>query len=258
MVEWLTRLLHSSGLPPLITIEFVRVFKQLSPIVLHSGVNILCRLLLPLMILAWGVGTWTPAVLNEYGFEYFDWKRYRHPSFFLKWIVVGVGAYYLKLVSTHLPPLSVPLLALMLVAAYGVFRADLSFKIIPDRFQVLGLLSAIGFMFSVHGFSQSEIVAARLGLAAALTAALWLLTKIFERCRQTEGMGMGDIKLLGWFAIFLGAQVGVVIVVGSVLALVVHLPRRLLFRRPTDAPFAFAPFLVVAFLIELSQIYIVF
>lgn len=83
--------------------------------------------------------------------------------------------------------------------------------------------------------APERIAACALTLAALLGAgALW------RRLRDERGMGMGDVKLLGAIALWLGAGVAWALALACLLALAANLPRG---RRT----FAFGPYLALSF-----------
>ena len=55
-----------------------------------------------------------------------------------------------------------------------------------------------------------------------LAGALWIIRAIYEKIRHREGVGLGDVKLLLLFGIFLGLQNGVSgLLIGSVAGTVI-------------------------------------
>jgi leader peptidase (prepilin peptidase) / N-methyltransferase len=106
--------------------------------------------------------------------------------------------------------------ALLIVSVIDLFH-----RIIPNWVSLPGI--AVGLIFSFltgsPGWSSSLV-----GLFIG-SGLLWLLAVSYEKLRGKEGMGMGDIKLLGMIGAFLGwPGVLVTIFVGSFVGSLVGLP----------------------------------
>ncbi len=117
---------------------------------------------------------------------------------------------------------------------------DLDFMIIPDVLSLGGLLLGIVLSFFRPFFS---FVDALLGVLVG-GGLLYIIAKSYELLRKKEGMGGGDIKLLGMIGAFCGIK-GVVfsLVVGSFLGTAVGIPLMLLKRANTQYALPFGPFL---------------
>ncbi len=112
--------------------------------------------------------------------------------------------------------------ALILVSALLIVSfIDLSHRIIPDWISLPGIV--IGLIFSWMTGSPglwSSLIGVLVG-----GGALWLIAAGYEWIRGTEGMGGGDIKLLGMIGAFLGWEgVLVTIFMSSLLGSLVGLP----------------------------------
>jgi leader peptidase (prepilin peptidase)/N-methyltransferase len=95
-----------------------------------------------------------------------------------------------------------PLLAARLLFACALivlFVIDLRHKILPNAITLPGIV--IGFVLSLAlppGWLSSAI-----GIAAG-GGVLWLIAEAYFRARGVEGLGMGDVKMLGMIGAFLG------------------------------------------------------
>ena len=99
-----------------------------------------------------------------------------------------------------------------------LFWTDLEERILPDELTlggtVLGVLlawfiplpSLLGELFFPNlQAGWRSVIAASLG-GLLLTAPMWLLAFIYERVRNREGLGLGDVKLLAFLGVFLGLE----------------------------------------------------
>jgi leader peptidase (prepilin peptidase) / N-methyltransferase len=117
---------------------------------------------------------------------------------------------------------------------------DLDFMIIPDVLSIGGLLLGIVLSFIRPHFA---VVESLLGVLIG-GGLLFAVAKSYEFLRKKEGMGGGDIKLLGMIGAFWGVK-GVLfsLVAGSLAGTVVGVPLMLLKRESTQYALPFGPFL---------------
>ena len=130
---------------------------------------------------------------------------------------------------------------------------DLDFQIIPDILSiggvVLGLLLAIARPFFRNIDPKFGILDSLYGIVLGgglLLAIAW----VYQFFTKREGMGGGDIKLLGMIGAFCGIK-GVIfsLVSGSVLGTVVGIPLMLAKGRDTKYAIPFGPFLSLGALV---------
>ena len=86
----------------------------------------------------------------------------------------------------------------------GCAFADLEGYMIPDRFIVTGIVVRVVFLF-LQGNVLENLMDALLG-GFAVGGGLLLIVLLYEKVRQKEAMGGGDIKLLFLTGLFLGWQ----------------------------------------------------
>ncbi len=110
--------------------------------------------------------------------------------------------------------------AFLCSACLALAAIDAEFQILPDRITLPGI--AVGLALSFFSTVRSPLSAF---LGAALGAgSLFLVAFLYERIAGQEGMGLGDVKMLGMAGAFLGPS-GVLITVllssvaGSVVGL---------------------------------------
>jgi len=95
-----------------------------------------------------------------------------------------------------------PLFAVRLVFACAMlvlFVIDLQHQILPNEITLPGI--AIGLVASI--FLEPGFRDALIG-AVAGAGILWLIAWTYERLRHQEGLGFGDVKMLGMIGAFLG------------------------------------------------------
>jgi leader peptidase (prepilin peptidase)/N-methyltransferase len=117
---------------------------------------------------------------------------------------------------------------------------DLDFMIIPDILSLGGLVLGIGFSFLRPTFSYIDSL---LGVAVG-GGVLFVIAKTYELLRKREGMGGGDIKLLGMIGAFCGIK-GVIfsLVSGSLIGTVVGIPLMIIKGEGAKYALPFGPFL---------------
>ena len=89
---------------------------------------------------------------------------------------------------------------------------DLEHRILPNLVTVPGIVC--GFVFSL--FLPPGWVASLLGILIG-GGGLWAIAELYYRVRGEDGMGMGDVKMLGMVGAFLGWQLAVLTLVLSSL-----------------------------------------
>jgi leader peptidase (prepilin peptidase)/N-methyltransferase len=111
-------------------------------------------------------------------------------------------------------------------AGLALLAIDADFQILPDAITLPGIV--VGIALSFGSLRRTPVQAA---LGAALGAGgLWLLAVVYEKIAKQEGMGLGDVKMLGMIGALLG-PVGVVVTImaaslsGSVIGVGLMLAR---------------------------------
>ncbi|MEO8192008.1 MAG: prepilin peptidase [Acidobacteriota bacterium] len=90
--------------------------------------------------------------------------------------------------------------AFLVSACLALLAIDAEFQILPDKITLTGL--AVGIALSFFSPSRSPISAV-IG-AAAGAGGLFLVAFAYEKIAGHEGMGLGDVKMLGMIGAFLG------------------------------------------------------
>lgn len=131
---------------------------------------------------------------------------------------------------------------------------DLELRIIPDLISIGGW--AIALLLSLLQISWYPI-----GLVESIVGSLvgyltfWIVSRGFYFVTHEEGLGGGDIKLMGFVGAVLGWKGAVsTIVVGNLLGLVVGLIAIFFFQKTRRSPIPFGPFLAMGSLIHLFKL----
>jgi leader peptidase (prepilin peptidase) / N-methyltransferase len=100
--------------------------------------------------------------------------------------------------------------AFLCSAGLALLAIDYDFQILPDAITLPG--TAVGIVLSFFSLRRTPVQAA---LGAILGAGgLWLLAFLYEKIAGQEGMGLGDVKMLG----MIGALLGPVGVLATIFA----------------------------------------
>ncbi|MCB0272285.1 MAG: prepilin peptidase [Bdellovibrionales bacterium] len=139
---------------------------------------------------------------------------------------------------------------------------DIDFQIIPDQFTLLPW--AIGIIlagiFELKGVPW--FVSFKMSLLSSFGGAflLWLIAFIYQVLTGVEGLGMGDVKLIGFFGAFFGLQgVWVTIFAGSFLGALWGIVWIIVKGKNKRTPIPFGPFLclgLVIYILELHRFFI--
>jgi len=132
----------------------------------------------------------------------------------------------------------------MFVAALIVITfIDLDHQIIPDVISLPGIIVGFICSFFIPWLSWLDsLLGIVIGGGILLTIA-W----IYEKVAKREGMGGGDIKLLGMLGAFLGWKAVLpIIFIASLIGSLIGIPLMLLQKRDTKLAIPFGPFLAFA------------
>ena len=91
--------------------------------------------------------------------------------------------------------------AFLASACLALLAIDAEFQILPDKITLTGIAVGIGFAF----VTPSRSVPAALIGAGVGAGGLFLVAFLYEKIAGHEGMGLGDVKMLGMIGAFLGA-----------------------------------------------------
>ncbi|HVJ64543.1 MAG TPA: A24 family peptidase [Bdellovibrionota bacterium] len=138
----------------------------------------------------------------------------------------------------------------------AVIFIDIDFRIIPDRFSLGNWVIALGAAFALgtpHWIDS--LIGGLMGFGL-----FFLLAWGYEKLRKIEGLGMGDVKMMGWLGAWLGFEsVPLIVLMASVTGIIIGM---IAMRRSKDGwqtALPFGPFLalsaaVVWFLAQMTDV----
>ena len=204
----------------------------------------------------------------------------------ISWLLLGAKCRYCKAPISVLYPtieLLMGILALLLFrflvptesdltlhtlgtwATYTVFLAmlvglsfiDLRWKMIPDQFSIYAIPVGLGAVYGLSHlgeplqFTPPTLVDAAIGAVAGVLGLLAIIGT-YWLIRREEGMGMGDVKLLGMMGAFLGWQaLAPIILIASVTGSIIGVTLMLSQGRGFRSQLPFGPFLSLGALVYL-------
>lgn len=122
---------------------------------------------------------------------------------------------------------------------------DIEFRIIPDEISLGGWALAL-FVAALPLKSEHLLFSEALGASLVAAGSLWILSRAYYWIRGEEGLGGGDIKLMGFVGALLGYEgVLTTLLVGAALGGLIGLVWILVFRRSRYFPIPFGPFLAL-------------
>lgn len=91
---------------------------------------------------------------------------------------------------------------------------DIDFRIIPDRFSLGNWVIALVAAFAWSSpYWLDSLIGGFMGFGM-----FYLLAWSYEKIRKIEGLGMGDVKMMGWLGAWLGFESVPIVVLGASLA----------------------------------------
>jgi leader peptidase (prepilin peptidase)/N-methyltransferase len=179
---------------------------------------------------------WTSGQCQECGYAY----SIRYPIveflnavlFFVVWTIYG---WHPQLIIFW--GLSSTLLAMSFI--------DLEFRIIPDELSLGGW--AVAIVIALLGVFQFPLSASE-SIFGSLFGyfSFWILSKLYAFFTAEEGLGGGDVKLMGLIGAVLGFRgVLTTILLGSLLGSLIGILFIIIFKKSKKFPIPFGPFLAV-------------
>lgn len=124
---------------------------------------------------------------------------------------------------------------------------DLDFQIIPDSLSIGGIVVGLCLVYWLPVTYKDALIGLFLGAGG-----LWAIIVVYYLLTGKEGMGGGDVKLLGMIGVFTGWH-GVLytIFMGSLIGSLIGVPWALINKKGMQAPIPFGPFLAMGALMYL-------
>jgi leader peptidase (prepilin peptidase)/N-methyltransferase len=136
---------------------------------------------------------------------------------------------------------------LLLSSCIALLAIDAEFQLLPDAITLPG--TAIGLALAAFPGGRS-FLSALLG-AAIGAGALWLVRFVYEKLQGVEGMGLGDVKMLGMVGAFLGPWgVLLTVLLGSVAGSVIGLAMLAIRRGDMKTRLPFGVFLALGAMVS--------
>lgn len=179
-------------------------------------------------------------------------------------LLFGFGVYALGATPTALK------FCVFAAIQVALFFTDLEERILPDEFTKGGILAGIGLaalvrmppgvlelMLPEEWDWRLKSVVESVFAAFFLSGLLWGIGALYQRIRSREGLGLGDVKMVGTIGAFLGLGGALfTLVVGSVLGSICGLLFIYFARKdPSTYELPFGSFLAFAALMMAVQIY---
>lgn len=146
------------------------------------------------------------------------------------------AALFAAAVRVHGPAPEALKLSLFAALLVGLIFADLEQRILPDEFTLGGLVAGVGLaalvpmepgllsLFLAGSHPKLLSVAEAVAGAAFCAGGIWLVGQLYYLIRRREGLGLGDVKMLGMIGAFLGLRQSLlVMLLGSLIGSVVGL-----------------------------------
>jgi len=119
---------------------------------------------------------------------------------------------------------------------------DIEFRIIPDRFSIGNWVIALA---AAALWSSPDITSSLAGCALGF-GMFFLMAWGYEKLKGVEGLGFGDVKMMGWLGAWLGATgVPFTILVASITGLVAGLIAMRASKEGFKTAIPFGPFLAI-------------
>lgn len=164
------------------------------------------------------------------------------------------GIFFVSIWSVYGWTILALIYALFTAALIAITFIDLEYRIIPDSLSLGGWVVGLGLALVAGDFYPLSWVESLVGSFLGYVA-FWLLARIFYQFYQEEGLGGGDVKLMGFIGAFLGVR-GVFssILVGSLLGCLVGILVIGVRKRSRKFPIPFGPFLAIGALSTLFHL----
>lgn len=143
---------------------------------------------------------------------------------------------------------------LFIAAMLVVVFVDLDHRIIPDQISIGGMYVGLLAALLMPLFMPRWVVSPQSSLLGMVLGggSLWAVSWIYRRVTGTDGIGFGDVKLLGMIGACFGWQAALAtIVFSSLVGSFFGIAQMLLHGRSSKYPIPFGPFIAVAAILSI-------
>ena len=176
-------------------------------------------------------------------------KKKISPQYFFVELVSGLG--FLIIFLSYDNHYSSFLLVTLLLIYLAIFFIDLKHFIIPDvlNYGIINIAILKNFLPNLNlTFTQDIKLSILGGIIGYLS--IWLIIYLYKTLKKTEGMGLGDAKLMAGIGLLFGWQsIPFVLFVAAVLGLLMVMPSLLEKKKTLKSKIPFGPHIIAAGLI---------
>jgi len=173
-------------------------------------------------------------------------KKKISPQYFIVELIAGLGFLLIFLnYDNHLAKL---LLIILLLMYLMIFFIDLKHFIIPDvlNYGMIVIAFLKNFLPDLNLNFVQDIKLSLMGGIAGFFS-IWIIIYLYKTFKKTEGMGMGDAKLMAGVGLLLGWQsIPFVLFLSATLGLLMVMPSLLEKRKSLKSKIPFGPYIITA------------
>ncbi len=161
-------------------------------------------------------------------------------------LIMGLG--FLLIFLNYHNHLASILLSILLVMYVIIFFIDLKHFIIPDVLNY-GIIIVAFLKNFLPNLSLSFIQDIKLSLIGGIAGffSIWIIIYLYKTFKKTEGMGLGDAKLMAGVGLLLGWQsIPFVLFLAAVLGLLMVMPSLVEKKKSLKSQIPFGPYIITA------------
>ena len=173
-------------------------------------------------------------------------KKKISPQYFIVELIAGLG--FLFIFLNYDNNLAKLLLIILLLMYLMIFFIDLKHFIIPDvlNYGMIVIAFLKNFLPDLNLNFVQDIKLSLMGGIAGFFS-IWIIIYLYKTFKKTEGMGMGDAKLMAGVGLLLGWQsIPFVLFLSATLGLLMVMPSLLEKRKSLKSKIPFGPYIITA------------
>jgi len=173
-------------------------------------------------------------------------KKKISPQYFIVELIAGLGFLFIFLNYDNYS--AKLLLAILLTMYLIIFFIDLKHFIIPDvlNYGIIVIAFLKNFLPDLNLNFVQDIKLSLMGGIAGFFS-IWIIIYLYKTFKKTEGMGMGDAKLMAGVGLLLGWQsIPFVLFLSATLGLLMVMPSLLEKRKSLKSKIPFGPYIITA------------